>query len=462
MQSTDGTAVRTAAETRYFTVWRWHFYAALYVFPFLVMLALTGLVMMWTAALWGRDGERLSVAPAATSLPVPTLQTAAVAAVGDGAATAYLEPLGPDKVALFRVAGGSGDITVAINPYTADILDASSADDSWYKFANDIHGTLLVGTTGDRLIEIGASLGIVMLVSGLWLHWPRDGAWRKSFMPALRLSSRGGWKALHGAVGLWASALGLFFLVTGLSWSGVWGEKLVQAWSTFPAEKWEAVPLSDKTHASMNHDSTKEVPWGLEQTPIPESGSMQGAVGVVGPVTLDSVATFARTLGFDGRFQIAIPQEETDVWTISHDSMSKDGPNPLGDRTLHIDRYTGKVLADVRFKDYSLGAKAMAAGVALHEGDTGLWNLILNTVFCLSMIILPVSGLVMWWKRRPAGAGRLAAPPAPQGAGFWWGGAAVIGLLGLAFPLGGAAMLAIVVIDRTLLRWTPTLRQTLS
>jgi hypothetical protein len=37
----------------------------------------------------------------------------------------------------------------------------------------------------------------------------------------------------------------------------------VQAWNTFPAEKWDAVPLSDATHAEMNHGAAKEVPWTL-------------------------------------------------------------------------------------------------------------------------------------------------------------------------------------------------------
>ena len=65
----------------------------------------------------------------------------------------------------------------------------------------------------------------------------------------------------------------VFFLVSGLSWANIWGGKFVQAWSTFPAEKWDNVPLSDATHASMNHTPKEEVPWALEQTPMPESGS---------------------------------------------------------------------------------------------------------------------------------------------------------------------------------------------
>jgi uncharacterized iron-regulated membrane protein len=322
---------------------------------------------------------------------------------------------------------------------------------------------LLIGDLGDWLIDAAASLGVILVVSGLWLHWPRRGAtWRETLLPKLTLTSRSAWKALHGAVGMWMSALLLVFLISGLSWAGIWGGKMVQAWSTFPAEKWDAVPLSDKTHADMNHGAAKEVPWGLEQTPLPESGSTAGAAGVDGAVTIDTVVAYARGLGFNGRFQLAIPALDTSVWTISHDSMSNDGPDPSADRTIHIDQFTGKILVDVGYADYSAWAKMMAYGIAFHEGDMGLWNLALNTLFCLSMIFLPVSGLVMWWKRRPERAFRLAAPPAPQGLAFWWVAAALIVVLGLAFPLGGAAIAGVIVLDLVLLRHVPMLRRVLS
>ena len=58
--------------------------------------------------------------------------------------------------------------------------------------------------------------------------------------------------------------------------------------------------------------------------------------------------------------------------------------------------------------------KAMAVGIALHEGQMGLWNLLVNAVFCLGVVFTCVSGVVLWWKRRPAGAVRLAAPPRPD------------------------------------------------
>jgi uncharacterized iron-regulated membrane protein len=211
----------------------------------------------------------------------------------------------------------------------------------------------------------------------------------------------------------------------------------------------------------MNHGAAKEVPWTLEQTPMPESGSLAGTAAVTGPVTIDSVTAFAGTLGFDRRYQLNLPGDETGVWTISHDSMSNDGPSPSADRTIHIDQYTGNVLADVRYADYSVYAKAMAWGIAFHEGDLGAWNLALNTLFCLSLVLVSVSGVVMWVKRRPTGV-RLGAPPRPEDIPYAKGALLITLAMSLAFPMLGLTLLAVIVLDLLVLSAVPPLKRALS
>jgi uncharacterized iron-regulated membrane protein len=204
------------------------------------------------------------------------------------------------------------------------------------------------------------------------------------------------------------------------------------------------------------------VPWALEQTPLPASGSLAGQAAVATPVDIDGVVAFARGLGFEGRFQLNLAAGDDGVWTISHDSMSNDGTDPMADRTLHIDQYTGNVLADIRFADYSAYAKMMAVGIAFHEGDLGNWNLALNTVFCLAMIFLPVSGVILWWKRRPDAARRLAAPPLPRDVTLWKGALATVVVLAIAFPMAGAAILTVVLLDLLVLRRLPALKRALT
>ncbi len=451
-----------ASNRFYFAAWRWHFYAGLYVIPFFIMLAVTGMLMLWIAFLAGRDGERFPVVATGDPVPVSQQAAAAVAAVPGGELKQYVSPRHAERAALFRV-DAEGDATlIAVNPYTSEVLAEYPRRTGLYDLMDNIHGSLLLGVTGDRMIEIAASLGMVLIASGLYMWWPRgDHGWRQVLVPSFK-KGRSLWKSLHGVVGFWVSIVLAFFLVSGLAWSGVWGEKLTQAWSQFPAEKWGA-PLSDKTHASLNN-GPKEVPWALELTPLPASGSVAGEAGIETgiPLTLDTLDRFAREIGFDGRYQMNLPNGETGVWTISRDSMNNDDPNPTTDRTVHIDRYTGNILADVRYEDYSLAGKAMAVGIALHMGTLGLWSVLANTLVCLAVLFLSVSSIVLWWKRRPNGARRVAAPPLPRDLPLWKGAVVVCLFVSLAFPMAGLTLLAVLTLDHLVISRLPGLKSALS
>ena len=447
----------------YLAAWRWHFYAGLYVIPFFIVLAITGMAMAWIAHIDGRDGERIAVAPQAVVQTVSAQAQAAVAAVPGGTLKQYVAPRADDLAAIFRVDADGVATTVVVDPYTAGVITTFPRRSGWYDFADNVHGSLLLGDTGDLMIEIAASLGMVLIATGLYMWWPRGSGWRAALVPSFARGGRALWKSLHGVVGLWLSLFLVFFLISGLAWAGVWGAKIVQAWSTFPAEKWDNIPLSDTTHASMNH-GPKEVPWALEQTQMPASGSQAGtAVMAAGTaVTIDSMDRLARQIGFDGRYQMNLPSGDTGVYTFSRDSMSTDSTDPMSDRTVHVDRFTGKVLADVRFEDYSLAGKAMAIGIALHMGTLGLWSVLANTLVCLCVIFLGVSGLVMWWKRRPAGAMRLAAPSMPRDMPLWRG-AVLVGLaVSLAFPMAGITIVTVLALDQLVLSRIPFLKQVFS
>lgn len=462
MKATDITAPSEGRVNKlYFAAWRWHFYAGLFVIPFLTVLAVTGMAMLWIAWIDGRDGERTAVIPQDIIQPVSVQADAAVAAIPDGTLKQYVAPRTPDVAALFRVDSGGDATMVAVDPYTAEVIETFPRRSGWYDFVDGIHGDLMLGVTGDRMLETAASLALVLIATGLYMWWPRGAGWRRALIPTFG-RGRALWKSLHGVVGIWLSLFLVFFLISGLSWAGIWGGKMVQAWSQFPAEKWNEVPLSDETHASLNHDR-REVPWALEQTPLPASGSDAGVAGVdSGPVTIDSVDRLAREIGFDARYQLNVPRSATGVWTLSRDSMNTDSTDPMSDRTVHVDQYSGKILADVRFDDYSVAGKAMAVGIALHMGTLGLWSVLANTIICLSVLFLCVSSVVLWWKRKPAHAGRLSAPPMPNELPLWQG-AMFVGLaVSMAFPMAGIALLCVLAVDALILSWLPGLRYRLT
>lgn len=439
-----------ASSRLYRAVWRWHFYAGLFVVPFLLMLAGTGLIILYVTGVSPEYGDWHHVTAQGEAMHVIDQANAALAAHPEGKVTQYIAPWGPEHPALFRIALQEGDRMLAVNPYTGDIIQDVSQANTWNDFITNIHGELLIGGNGgpgDFVVEIAASLAVIMVITGLYLWWPRGRSLASALVPQLSLRGRAWWKSLHETVGAWISLLLLFFLLSGLAWAGVWGTKMTQAWNTFPAAKWNNVPLSDTTHASMNHGALAEVPWTLEQTLMPVSGSGAGLAGLPEgtPVSLESIVMLGRAIGFDGRFQVAFPADEKGVWTLSRDSMSYDSVNPTSDRTVHVDQYTGRILADVKFEDYPFFGKVMAVGIALHEGQMGWWNVVLNALYCLCVIFACVSGVVMWWKRRPAG--QLGSPLYPRNYRIPAGVLGLGALLALAFPLGGLAIVVFAIID---------------
>lgn len=458
----DTPTQNTVAQKFYFAAWRWHFYAGIFVIPFLITLATTGLMMMFITQFDGRDGEKIAVLVQGTALPVSQQADVALTEV-PGTVVEWIGPKAADLATVFRIKTEDGQRLVAVDPYAGEVLDIWDRRAGWYDLADNIHSTLMIGTTGDRILEIAAGLSLLLVFTGLYMWWPRGTGWA-AIVPNLRAQGRALWKSLHAVVGFWVSLLLVVFLISGLAWAGVWGGMFVQAWSSFPAEKWDNVPLSDETHASMNHGHQNDVPWALEQTPMPASGSDVGIDGVTQgtPVNIDALVALGTTLDMTGRFRVAYPGDETGVWTLNRDSMSSDSTDPVNDRTVHVDQFTGKILADVRYQDYSLMGKSMAVGIPFHMGLMGTWNFVLNVLFCLSVIFVCVSGVIMWLKRRPHGAGRLAAPPMPAELPLWKG-AVLIGLFtAMAFPLVGLTLLAVLVIDLLLVSNIPAMRRAIS
>lgn len=444
----------------YLAAWRWHFYAGIFVIPLMFLLALSGLVMLIAEPL-DRYLQRdlIEVAPAGEPLP-PSAQAAAVAAaypdfdlltlrVASAPSESTRVDVSPKHVHAAQGAHvEAGAKTVFVDPYTAEVLGEIDPNGTVYAWAKAVHGTLLLGTFGDYVIEIGAGFGVLLIVSGLYLWWPRDGrSVRQALLPSVVSGGPRRWRDLHGAIGAWLAPPLVFFLFSGLAWTPFWGGKLVQAWSSLPGERFDA-PLSDATHADLNHGAHHSVPWVLEPTPLPVSGSPGGAHGVAGPgpITLDDVVDYARASGFE-TFRVHWPRGDGGVWTIATTTIAGDTQRLDGDRIVHLDAATGNALGEVRFADYSPMGKFMAAGIPLHQGDTGIVNLTINVVLCVSVIAMLGAAVAAWWARRPRAAWRLVPPPLPRNANAWRIAVGIMLALSLAFPLVAATMIAVLAVE---------------
>jgi uncharacterized iron-regulated membrane protein len=458
----------------YAAAWRWHFYAGVCVLPFILVLALSGLAMLASEPVDRQLNAALhTVTPGGAPLPATALASAVTAVRPDDVVTTFVPPRSAAASAQFSVAprhaaaqhgahGESESTTVIVDPYTATILGELDPDATLYAFAKRIHGTLLLGTVGDYLIEIVAGFGVLLLATGLYLWWPREAqTLRQALLPSLATPGRRRWRNLHAAVGAWITPVLAFFLVSGLAWTPFWGGALVQTWSSLPAETFDA-PLSAATHATLDSGTHHTVPWAVARTPLPASGSARGAAAIPAEhsPTLDDVVAFARREGLIG-FRVHLPRGEHGVWTIASTTIAGDTSDPRGDRIVHLDALTGNVLGDVGYADYSAMGKLMAAGVPLHQADLGALNVIVNVLFCLAVLGMTGAAAVAWWSRRPAGALRLVPPPLPREPKIWRSAVALMLVVSLAFPLAAATIAAALALDLLLLSRVPRLKHLL-
>lgn len=174
--------------------------------------------------------------------------------------------------------------------------------------------------------------------------------------------------------------------------------------------------------------------------PASISGSEHAAIGGSAAVDLDAVARLAQDLGFGPRYRINLPLKSDGVYTISSTSMNGDTDLPGDERTVHVDRISGKVVAEVGFEDYSLLAKSMAVGVAVHQGSLGWWSIALDLLACSTVIFLCLSGTLLWWLRRPARTAWLPRPPGIAALPLRSSLTVLLLAMGIAFPLLGASL----------------------
>lgn len=431
----------------YRAVWRWHFYAGLFCVPFILVLALTGSIYLFkpqVEAWLDRPYDHLApTGPAAT----PRAQAeAAVAAVPGSRLKAYELPRAEDAaVRVIVQPKAGGPVRVYVHPQTLQVLKAVREQDRLMQVDKKIHGELLMGDNGSILVELAASWAIVMIVTGLYLWWPRGAqglagvAW-----PRLHLGGRIFWRDLHAVTGLWISGLALFLLLSGLPWTHVWGEGL----KTVRKIAAPAAAPADWVTAGRPDPATADAGGMGDMAGMDHSAAPRPHPGKVDLAALDAIVPTLQPMGLAYPVLVSPPGgKAATTWTAKSDSQNR----PL---RVEMDvSADGRVLRRRDFGEKPLIDRIVGVGVAAHEGQLFGWvNQALGVVAALGLAALAVSGVVMWWRRRPDGA--LGAPPIPEGRV-----AVGLGVLILAFavflPVLGVSLVLVALVETLVLRRIP-------
>ncbi len=446
--------MKLTAAAIYSLVWRWHFYAGLFVAPFIFVLSVSGLVYLFNDEINDAlQADKRFVVPTAVALPLSEIATGALAAYPGGSITRIDTPRAANRSVEVYVSPSTGrPIRVFVDPGRGTVLGSHDYDTTVIGIADQVHGSLLIGEIGDAIVELAACWGFVLIVTGLYLWWPRGmkSPWR-TLLPSWRASGRAFWRSLHGAIGVWTALLALFLILSGLPWATIWGGLFRQATEAagigYPQSfRGYGAPASESP--TIGAETGGAAPWTLVEAPAPRSGghgshgshSVQSGPPDGATIGLDRVATLLAERGMRAPYRLSLPKGDRGVYiALTYPDQ------PEGQRSLYVDQYSGRVLGDVGFADYGWAAKAIELGVQLHMGNYfGTLNQIVMAVPCLGLILLSLTGPYMWWQRRPRGS--FGAPrqlaPAPLRS------LALITIgLGIVFPLMGASLILIGLLD---------------
>lgn len=442
----------------YRAVWRWHFYAGLIVAPFMLILSVTGAIYLFNDEINDAlHADKRIVAPHDATLPLSRLIASAEANVPGGKATRIDTWNAPDRSAQAFVTATDGTkLRVFVDPGTGAALGSHVYERTLVGFADVFHGSLMLGKVGDGIVELAACWGVVLLVTGLYLWWPRGASGvAAALAPRFGATGRPFWKSLHAATGAWTAALILFLILTGLPWANVWGTLLRGGADVMGA----GYPTSHRNHGSVPasttiKQATGEAPWALEEAPMPTSQDHAAHHGghtsapadkAARPIGVDAAAGVLARSGMAHPYRLSLPDGPAGVY-----SAYTYPDNPAGQRTIQIDQYLGAVVNDVGFKDYGPVAKAVELGVQLHMGNYfGAANQAVMLLACVGAAGLSITGPIMWWRRRPKG--QLGAPRPLEPARLRTV-TLITASLGVLFPLAGASLLAALALERVLAR----------
>lgn len=437
----------------YNTIWRWHFYAGLFCIPFVLWLAVTGSIYLFRPqieALIDRPYTHLpTIGPRASAA---AQAEAAVRAVPGSVLHRYQLPDRPDDAVQVIVGRAKTETRVYVHPQTLAILKTVDEDSRLMRVIFRLHGELLLGNIGSYLVELAASWAIVMILSGLFLWWPRSGGLGGVLYPRLRSGGRRFWRDLHGVTGFWVSFFALFLLLSGLPWAKSWGSYLKtirtvaegqvvrQDWSVSHADELKARAAIDAETRAMTDDHA-------------EHGGMAMPHPATSDAPLDRLIASVRPLNLASPVLIAPPTGIGKPWTAKSDAANR----PL--RTdLTLDGGTGMIISRKDFAERSLIDRIVGYGVAAHEGQLfGLVNQLVGLATALGLILLSVSSVVLWWRRRPGDV--LGAPQALARPAVSIGFVTLLVALGLFLPLLGVSMLAVLLVERIILRQLPRYRR---
>ncbi|GGH42033.1 membrane protein [Dyadobacter endophyticus] len=279
----------------------------------------------------------------------------------------------PDRTVIFGLVKGKKEkdvLSVAVNPYTAEITDTRRENESFFHIVLQLHRYLCLEDTGKLITGVACVMFLVIMITGLVLWWPN----RKQTKQRLTIKWGAKFKRLnwdlHAVFGFYVLPFTFLIALTGLVWSYKWVNNMI--YMTFdgkPQQKREAPANMGITNAA--------------------------STGTLAKITAET----NRLLPHPGRIQFTLPESDSLSITISKVNENASIANVVD--FLYFDQNDGHLLSKRLYDDETTGMKVRRLVFPIHTGS--LWGLptkILALIVALITATLPVTGVIIWVGRK--------------------------------------------------------------
>jgi len=453
---------------------RLHFYAGIFVAPFILIAAVTGALYAISPTIESLvDRDLLHVESEGQPRPLSEQVRSAAAQRPDLALVAVVaaHTEGDTTRVLFDdpSLAESHRHAVFVDPATAQpvgqsVVYGSAGALPTRTWIDHLHRNLHLGEPGRLYAELAASWLWLVALAGLvlWVRRVRSRRTNRSlvWLALLPGRSRGRSRSVnwHAALGVWVLPVLLLLSVTGLTWSVMAGTNITAmreslSWTNPAVET--ALPgtaaaesgAGNHDHHHGNHDNTGNA------TPLgPETAEPGDEAASAARITqLDGVVAAAKAAGVSQPAEITVPAADT-AFTVQELRQS----GVLTIDSVAIDGSSGTITDRVPYSDWPLMAKLANWGVQFHMGLMfGLLNQLLLLAAMIGLVVVIVRGYAMWWRRRPTretgsfSVGRAPPRGALRGSGFRIAVPALAAAvaIGVAAPLFGSSLLVFLLVD---------------
>jgi uncharacterized iron-regulated membrane protein len=394
-------------------IWKWHFIGGFLSAPIAVILAVTGIIYLFKDNYEAPQKKTLTYIEYKTEPKMSFQQQWEFAKTQwQKVPTGIIVPESENEATEFISGKFSHKSYLYIDPYNQKVNGVINVNETDMHKVRKLHGELLLGKYGTKVIELVASWMVVLLITGLFLFWPRGRGWKGFFTIRTNQTKRILYRDIHALIGFWFSFLLLIVLAGGLPWTDVFGESF----------KW----VQKKTNTGF------PATWDSRNVKSNSIGKS---------ISLDEIVLKAKQLNLTGKTVIDLPQNKTGVFSIYNETSELSAM-----KKIHLDQYSGNILVNHSWQDIGFLMKGRIWVMAFHEGEFGLWNWYLMIFIAAGLILLSIAAIISYFYRKKPNS--LTIPKVPDNFSPSIALLIIIIFLGITLPLFGLSVVIIFLINK--------------